>query len=115
MKLLTLAVGFVVILAQRGIAEEPAKKTGRILMVTQSAGFRHDAVWRKTGDLSPAERAITDLGIKSGLFRVDCTQDVKTDFTKERLAGYDIVHFYTTGKLPIRDDVLDYFINDWLK
>jgi type 1 glutamine amidotransferase len=96
-------------------AGEPAQKAARVLMVTQSAGFRHGSVTRKSGELSPAERAITDLGIKSGLFRVDCTQDVKKDFTKERLAAYDIVHFYTTGKLPIPDDTLDYFINDWLK
>jgi type 1 glutamine amidotransferase len=84
-------------------------------MVTQSAGFRHGSVTRKEGQLSPSERAITDLGIASGLFRVDCTQDVKTDFTKEKLAGYDIVYFYTTGKLPIDELALDYFINDWLK
>src|SRR6185312_11501151 len=34
------------------------------------------------------------------------------------LANYDIVMFYTTGpkkNLPIADDVLDYFFNDWLK
>jgi type 1 glutamine amidotransferase len=111
-----IALGFAALFFAAPVgAEEPAKKTGRVLMVTQSAGFKHGSVTRKSGELSPSERAITDLGIKSGLFRVDCTQDVKTDFTKERLAGYDIVHFYTTGKLPIADDVLDYFINDWLK
>ncbi len=96
-------------------AAEAPKKGARILMVTQSAGFRHGSVTRKEGQLSPAERAITDLGISSGLFRVDCTQDVKNDFTKEKLAGYDIVYFYTTGKLPIDEETLDYFINDWLK
>jgi type 1 glutamine amidotransferase len=101
--------------AAKNQAAAGAKKVARILMVTQSAGFRHGSVTRKNNQLSPAERAITELGISSGLFRVDCTQDVKTDFTKEKLANYDIVYFYTTGKLPIDPDALDYFVNDWLK
>ena len=92
-----------------------SKKAARILMVTQSAGFKHGAVTRKEGQLSPAERAITDLGISSALFRVDATQDVAKDFTKENLQNYDIVFFYTTGNLPIPDDVKEYFLNDWLK
>lgn len=96
-------------------AETEPKKAARILMVTQSAGFRHGSVHRKDGPLSPAERAITELGISSGLFRVDCTQDVAKDFTKERLQHYDIVLFYTTGNLPIDKETLDYFFNDWLK
>jgi type 1 glutamine amidotransferase len=95
---------------------KPAKKGARILMVTQSAGFKHGSVTRKDGKLSPAERALTDLGISSGVFRVDCTQDVAKDFTKEKLAGYDIVYFYTTGaKLPIDKETLEYFVNDWAK
>lgn len=90
---------------------EPA----RLLMVTQSAGFRHGSVNRKDAPLSPAERAITELGVSSGLFRADCTQDVAADFTKDKLQYYDIVLFYTTGKLPIAQEDLDYFLNDWLK
>ncbi len=78
------------------------KKNARVLMVTQSAGFKHGSVTRKEGQLSPAEQAITELGISSGLFRVDCTQDAAKDFTKENLQNYDIVFFYTTGDLPIR-------------
>ena len=92
-----------------------AEQKARILMVTQSAGFKHGSVTRKENDLAPAERAITELGITSGLFRVDCTQDVAKDFTKEALQNYDIVFFYTTGNLPIPEDVREYFFNDWLK
>ncbi len=87
----------------------------RILFVTQSAGFRHGSVTRKEGNLSVSERVMTELGISSNEFRVDCTQDVAKDFTKERLEHYDIVMFYTTGKLPIAQENLDYFFNDWLK
>lgn len=97
--------------------EEEAKPTKpvRMLMVTQSAGFKHGSVTRKEGMLSPSERVMTDLGISSGLFRVDCTQDCAKDFTKEKLENYDIVLFYTTGDLPIAEDDLEYFMNDWLK
>src|SRR5687768_15413279 len=98
-----------------GSAEEKAKKEYRILMVTQSAGFKHGSVTRKEGQLAPAEKAVTDIGLQSNLFRVDCTQDCAKDFTKENLENYDIVFFYTTGDLPIKDEVLDYFVNDWLK
>ncbi|WP_417746761.1 ThuA domain-containing protein [Rosistilla oblonga] len=90
---------------------EPA----RLLMVSQSVGYRHSSVNREKMPLSPAERAITELGIASGLFRVDCTQDVATDFTKEKLQHYDLVLFCTTGDLPIAQEELDYFFNDWLK
>ena len=104
--------------------DEPAKKTdepaagagaARMLAVTQSKGFKHGSVTRKGTDLSPSERALTEMGISSGLFHVDCTQDVEKDFTKEKLANYDIVFFYTTGDLPISQEAKDYFFNTWLK
>lgn len=96
-------------------ADEQPVRGARILMVTQSAGFKHGSVTRPDGALSPAEQAITDLGVKSNLFRVDCTQDAAKDFTKENLQNYDIVFFYTTGDLPIAEENLEYFYNDWLK
>ena len=95
--------------------EAKSTKPTRILMVTQSVGFRHGSVTRKDQQLSPAERAITELGISSGTFRVTCTQDCAKDFTRENLQNFDIVFFYTTGKLPIKKEDLDYFFNDWLK
>lgn len=109
---------FLIVLNQSPVvrAEDSApKENARILMVTQSAGFKHGSVTRKEGQLSPAEQAITELGISSGLFRVDCTQDCAKDFTKEKLSLYDIVLFYTTGNLPIAENDLEYFLNDWLK
>lgn len=89
-------------------------KKPRVLMVTQSAGFRHGSVTRR-GDLSPAEIAMRDLASRTKLFEIDFTQDVANDFTREALDQADILFFYTTGKLPIAPDVLDYFLNDWLK
>jgi type 1 glutamine amidotransferase len=98
------------------IKEKVAPKEGgyRILMVTQSKGFKHGSVNRKEGQLAPAEQALTEIGIKSNLFRVDCTQDCEKDFTKENLKNYDIVFFYTTGDLPISDETKDYFLGEWL-
>jgi type 1 glutamine amidotransferase len=95
-------------------AAKPKEGGYRILMVTQSQGFKHGSVTRKEGQLAPAEQALTEIGIKSNLFRVDCTQDVAKDFTKENLKNYDIVFFYTTGDLPISDEAKDYFFKEWL-
>jgi type 1 glutamine amidotransferase len=95
-------------------AAKPKEGGYRILMVTQSQGFKHGSVTRKDDKLAPAEQALTEIGIKSNLFRVDCTQDVAKDFTKENLKNYDIVFFYTTGDLPISDEAKDYFFKEWL-
>lgn len=95
-------------------AADAPKKTARVLMVSQSAGFKHGSVSRKGDQLSPAERAVTDLGISSNLFRVDTTQDV-SKITKEQLDNYDIVLFYTTGDLPFQPEVRDYLFNEWVK
>lgn len=105
------AVCCFLMLATSTFAADPA----RILMITQSAGFKHGAVNRKDTPLAPAEVAMTELGVSSGVFRVDCSQDCETDLTKEKLQHYDIVLFYTTGNLPIKEENLDYFLNDWLK
>ena len=96
-------------------AEDAPKKTGRILMVTQSAGFKHGSVSRQGDKLSPAEQAVTELGISSGIFRVDTTQDVAKDLTREALDNHDIVFFYTTGDLPIQPEVRDYLFKEWVK
>jgi type 1 glutamine amidotransferase len=93
-------------------ADTPRK--ARVLMVTESQGFRHGSVTRKDGELAPAEVAMTQLGQQSGLFEVHCTQDCAADFTAENLKNYDIVMLYTTGVLPISDEARDYFINEWL-
>ncbi len=91
-------------------------KPSRVLMVTQSAGFVHGSVRRPDGEkkLAVSEIAMIQLGEKTGLFKVDCTQDVAADFTKDNLKNYDIVMFYTTGALPIADADKDYFFKEWL-
>jgi type 1 glutamine amidotransferase len=123
--LIALASLFVCGLMGPANAEDGPKKGARILMVTQSAGFKHGSVTRPKDApettqsnlqlLSPAERAMTELGVSSNLFRVDCTQDVAKDLSKERLGLYDIVFFYTTGDLPIEEGVRDYLFKQWVK
>ena len=100
-------------LAVSAIAE--AAEKSRVLMLTQSVGYRHGSVNRKEQTLAPAEIAMIQLGEMTELFSVDCTQDAAADVTEENLQNYDIVMFYTTGKLPIADADRDYFLNTWLK
>ncbi len=95
--------------------EEAPRRPARMLVVTQSEGFRHGVVTRKEGQLSLVERKLQEWGVSSGLYRADSTQDVARDFTRERLDAYDIVFFYTTLDLPIPEDVLEYFLGTWLK
>jgi type 1 glutamine amidotransferase len=95
-------------------ADDAPTKAARLLMVSQSAGFKHGSVSRKNDQLSPAERAVTELGISSNLFRADTTQDVST-ITKDQLDNYDIVLFYTTGDLPFQPDVRDYLFGEWVR
>jgi uncharacterized protein len=114
--ILSLALLTAVLASHCVLGAEGSKAPARILMVTQSKGFVHGSVKRKEAQaLPPSETAMTELGVSSGLFRVDCTQDCEKDFTKENLKNYDIVFFYTTGNLPIKEENLDYFFNDWLK
>ena len=118
MKMFSWLAAWVVVGALVGGGQAQAQEAtagARILMVTQSKGFKHGSVSRKNDELAPSEQALTKLGISSGLFRVDCTQDVEKEFTKENLQNYDIVFFYTTGNLPIKEENLDYFFNTWLK
>lgn len=98
-----------------GAQPASAQKKLKALMITQSAGFVHGSVKRREKSLAPAEVAMIQLGQKMGNLEVHCSQDCAADFTKENLQNYDLVFFYTTGKLPIKKSDLDYFFSDWLK
>ena len=71
-------------------ASVSAADKAKVLMLTQSQGFKHGSVNRDRkdqppGTLSPAEISMTQLGQQSGLFDVQCTQDAAADFTKANL------------------------------
>ncbi len=77
-------------------AADGAKK--RLLMFTKSQAFEHSVVKRgKGGELSLAERIVTELGGKHG-FDVHCTKDGR-EFLPENLAKFDAFFFETTGDL----------------
>lgn len=102
------------------VSTTSAAEKAKMLMLTQSVGFKHGSVNRDPKDqprleLAPAEVAMTQLGQQSGLFDVYCTQDAAADFTKANLEKTDLVAFYTTLDLPIAKADLDYFLNVWLK
>lgn len=108
-----IAVGMLLAVGVTSAEDKPAKPA-KTLFVTQSAGFKHGSVNRPEGKLAPAEIAMTQFGQQSGLIEVHTTQDVAADFTKENLAKYDLVMFYTTGDLPIAEENRVYFYKEWL-
>ncbi|PAW76315.1 MAG: glycosyl hydrolase [Pedosphaera sp. Tous-C6FEB] len=78
-------------------AEAAAK---RLLVITQSKGFQHGPVKRAAPDqLCLVEQQMKELGAKSGVFTTDFSQDAIAVLTKENLAKYDALFFYTTGSL----------------
>ncbi|QDU57754.1 family 16 glycoside hydrolase [Aeoliella mucimassa] len=104
--------------------KKTAEKKGplRILLVTQSGGFQHSTITRKSTDLSHTEKIMTQLGISTGLFHMDCTKDVENDFKPELIENYDIVMFFTTGKmyddgsrLPISEETMKWFLDTYIK
>jgi type 1 glutamine amidotransferase len=72
-------------------------KARKVLFFTKSAGFQHSVITRKGEELGHAEKILIDLGKQNG-FEVTATKDGSI-FTKEKLAEFDVVAFYTTGDL----------------
>ena len=76
------------------------EKPRKILFFTRSQGFEHSAITRPKNDpqqLSFAEKFMVDFGKKHSM-EVTCTKDGGV-FTSEGLAPFDVIMFYTTGKL----------------
>lgn len=73
----------------------------RVLYLDQSVGWKHAPVIRPaSGGLALSETAMIAIGQESGAFTAEVTQDAR-EITPERLAGVDVLVFYTTGALPI--------------
>lgn len=72
----------------------------RVLVVTHTAGFRHDSI-------PTAEATLADIGSTSQLYQTDfcrTADDVKRVLTRDGLSRYDAVFFAnTTGHLGIPD------------
>ncbi len=98
MGLLVLAAAFLLSATQA----RPAPP--RVLMVSYSAGYQHNVVRRPaSGELSTAERVVTDLGRRSGGFEVShvSTRDDLERLTATSVRGHGAILFFTTGELPI--------------
>jgi uncharacterized protein len=74
-------------------ASNPGTPTRRLLYVTTSAGFRHDV-------LPYSQQVLRDIGLRSGGFDTVATEDVAM-VTRENLARFDAVAFFTSGELPM--------------
>jgi hypothetical protein len=69
----------------------------RVLMLTATAGFRHDSI-------TTARQVLTSLAASSGEFTVTQTEDVSA-INGSMLANYDVLFFaLTTGELAFTDD-----------
>ena len=78
----------------------PSPAPARLLVVTHTAGFRHDSI-------PAAEAALRTIGSDSGLFQAEfcrTADDVTACLTPSGLSGIDAVFFAnTTGNLGIAD------------
>lgn len=75
----------------------PAKK---VLFFSKSSGYEHSAIKRADGEMSAAEKVLSELGKKDNL-EFTFTKDGSV-FTPENLAKYDAFMFYTTGDLTTK-------------
>jgi len=86
-------------------SQPPARP--RLLMVTYSGAFEHDVVRRAPPDhLSVAERAVVELGQRSGAFEVTPlhSRDELERLAAGSFAGVGAVLFFTTGSLPLKPE-----------
>ena len=69
----------------------------KILFFSKSSGFEHSVISWKTGQPSYAEKILSELGEKNG-WEFTFSKD-GSKFSKDYLAQFDAVFFYTTGDL----------------
>lgn len=75
-------------------AEAPKRK---VLFFTKSSGYEHEVISWKKGQPSFAEKQLLELGAKHG-WEFTFSKD-GSKFSRDYLAGFDAVMFYTTGDL----------------
>jgi len=81
-------------------ASAQGTKTKKLLFFSRSQTYEHSAITRPKNDqdaLSFAEKFMVEFGKKANL-EVTCSKDGGL-FTPEGLAPFDVIMFYTTGKL----------------
>ncbi len=106
-------IRFTVCVAVAGLILPSAHAKKKLLVITQSQGFVHSVVKRPTnGELCVVEKALQEIGGKSGVFETVNSQNAIEALTKDNLKKFDAVFFYTTGNiLPAgepREALLDF-------
>jgi uncharacterized protein len=87
---------FSTVFALAAVAAENSPKK-KILYFTKSSGFEHSVISWKNGQPSYSAKALQELGKKHGWEIVESKDGSK--FSKDYLAQFDAVFFYTTGDL----------------
>src|SRR3954468_11134634 len=86
-------------------AEAASGATRRVLYLTATYGFRHEA------SINASIQVMQELAKASGVFEVVHTEDVSL-INADTLRNYDAVYFFTSGELPFSDrqkaDLLDF-------
>ncbi len=76
----------------------------RVLMVTSTAGFRHDSI-------ATARQSMADLAAASREFTVTATEDLSV-ISATGLSSYDVIFFaLTSGELPLSADARSAMLN----
>jgi type 1 glutamine amidotransferase len=94
------------------MAEKPASGKKKILVYSQSFGFRHSVVRRPlSGELSHAEKILKDILTDAG-YEVYLTQDFNDLKGKDDAKKYDAIILYTTGNPLINREGLLQWLRD---
>ena len=89
--------GLLLAVAAPAEAAPAAAKQRRVLFFTKSSGYEHAVIRVTDGQPSHAQKILEELGAKNG-FQVTHSKDGSL-FTKDGLAPFDALIFYTTGDL----------------
>ena len=103
-RILLAALGGLMLLNTPAEVQAAPKK---ILVITQSAGFRHQPVIRAGKDTCQVERVLAEIGKQSGVFTTVNSQNAIQSITRENLKQFDGIFFYTTGMLLPAGDPRD--------
>ena len=95
--LLAGAASWLGVSSAKGLLAQSKGETKKVLFFTKSSGFQHSVITRKDGQLSLAERILTEIGKPLG-FEVVASKDGRL-FEPDKIGEWDAFVFETTGDL----------------
>lgn len=94
------------------LAGNPESSKKKILLYSQSFGFRHSCVTRPlTGELSHVEKVVKEIGTRAG-YEIFVSQDFRDLDNEGSFRRFDAIIFYTTGNPLIHRDGLHKWLRD---